>query len=108
MQLHKVGSFGILILVADVAIVFVGLSMKGSPNSDLITPFSEISIEKESLDRIDLRLPEIQRDLLKALKIRQSTPFVVVLMNGGPIALDWEKDNLHTMVEVSFVVKFLA
>jgi len=85
---------------ADIAIVFVGLSMKGTPHSDLIPPYSGVAIEKESLDRTDISLPHIQRDLLKALFKRQSTPIIVVLVNGGPVAIDWEKETLDTILEL--------
>ena len=85
---------------ADVAIVFLGLSMKRTPDG-MTQPYGGIAIEKEALDRESITLPYVQRDLLKGLKLHQTTPIILVLVNGGPVALDWEAKNLDTIVEVS-------
>lgn len=41
---------------------------------------TQIAIEKESLDRTDLNLPRVQRDLIRYLYRSQSAPIVVVLV----------------------------
>jgi len=46
-------------------------------------------------------LPESQQALLKALKAT-GKPLVVVLMNGRPLALGWEKANADAMLETWF------
>lgn len=52
----------------------------------------------ESSSRVSLDLPGSQRALLKALKAT-GKPLVVVLMNGRPLAIGWEKDNADALLE---------
>jgi hypothetical protein len=58
-------------LSADVAIVFVGLSMNDNPPA----------LEKETLDRSFIDLPQIQKDLIRGLMRRTSIPVIVVLVS---------------------------
>jgi beta-glucosidase len=68
---------------ADVAVVVLGESFM---------------MTGEAASRSDLNLPENQRALLKALKAT-GKPIVLVLMNGRPLTLQWEDDNLSAIVE---------
>ncbi len=52
----------------------------------------------ESSSRISLDLPGSQRALLQALKAT-GKPLVVVLMNGRPLSIGWEKDNADAILE---------
>lgn len=52
----------------------------------------------ESSSRVSLDLPGSQRALLKALKATRK-PLIVVLMNGRPLAIGWEKDNADALLE---------
>jgi beta-glucosidase len=57
-----------------------------------------ISMENEGRDRKDIRLPEMQRQLID--KIRQTgKPTVLVLNNGSAIALGEETENIAAIVE---------
>ncbi|PQV50213.1 beta-glucosidase [Jejuia pallidilutea] len=49
-------------------------------------------------DKTDIELPEIQKELLKALH-ETGTPVVLVLLNGSALAINWENDNLPAIVE---------
>lgn len=49
-------------------------------------------------DKTDLELPEVQKELLKALH-ETGTPVVLVLLNGSALAVNWENDNLPAIVE---------
>ena len=49
-------------------------------------------------DKTDIKLPEIQTELLKALH-KTGTPVVLVLLNGSALAVNWENDNLPAIVE---------
>jgi len=55
-------------------------------------------IEKEGHDRTDLGLPGVQlqlvQEVVKAAKDKK--PVIVVLINGGPIAIDWLKPEDQT------------
>ncbi len=52
----------------------------------------------ESSSRTRLDLPDSQQALLRALKAT-GKPLVLVLMNGRPLALGWEKDNADAILE---------
>lgn len=52
----------------------------------------------ESSSRVSIELPGSQRALLKALKAT-GKPLIVVLMNGRPLAIGWEKDNADALLE---------
>ncbi len=60
---------------------------------------SELSGECSS--RTDLQMPEIQRDLLKALK-KTGKPIIMVLFTGRPLAIGWEKENMPAILNVWF------
>jgi beta-glucosidase len=55
----------------------------------------------EASSRSELGLPGNQLELLKALKTT-GKPLVLVLMNGRPLALPWEKDNADAILETWF------
>jgi len=73
---------------SDLIIAFVGLSMQKTEGSQDATGIVRPAIEKESLDRTDLGLPQTQNDLVMALAKQTDTPIVVVLVNGGPVAVE--------------------
>ncbi|MDR1719852.1 MAG: beta-glucosidase BglX [Dysgonamonadaceae bacterium] len=52
----------------------------------------------EAASRSDISLPENQKTLLKALK-NTGKPIVLLLMNGRPLCLQWENDNLDAILE---------
>ncbi|MDH1680902.1 beta-glucosidase BglX [Pseudomonas chengduensis] len=52
----------------------------------------------ESSSRTRLDLPDSQQALLRALKAT-GKPLVLVLMNGRPLALGWEKENADAILE---------
>ncbi|RIJ34468.1 beta-glucosidase BglX [Pontibacter oryzae] len=55
----------------------------------------------EAASRADITLPGQQRELLKALK-KTGKPMVLVLMNGRPLALNWEDENADAILEAWF------
>lgn len=52
----------------------------------------------EGNDRIDLKLPGVQEELLKALR-ETGKPIVLVLINGRPLSIKWEKENIDAIIE---------
>lgn len=52
----------------------------------------------EGNDRTDINLPGVQEDLLKALK-EIGKPIVLVLLNGRPLSIKWEKENIDAIIE---------
>nr|AGS53666.1 periplasmic beta-glucosidase [uncultured bacterium contig00097] len=55
----------------------------------------------EAASRTNIQLLDNQAELLKALK-KTGKPVVLVLMNGRPLALQWEHDNLDAILETWF------
>ena len=55
----------------------------------------------ESSSRSNIKIPEIQIELLKAL-VKTGKPVVLVLFTGRPLALKWENENLPAILNVWF------
>ncbi|MCK5104039.1 MAG: glycoside hydrolase family 3 C-terminal domain-containing protein, partial [Cyclobacteriaceae bacterium] len=71
---------------ADVAIVVVG---------------TDETVEKEGVDRSDLKLPGDQRDLIEAV-LKANPKTIVVMQNGGPLSINWVNDNVPAIIETFF------
>ncbi|MCC8118759.1 MAG: beta-glucosidase BglX [Bacteroidales bacterium] len=52
----------------------------------------------EASSRSDISLPETQRNLLKAL-VATGKPVALVLINGRPLTLEWEAENVSAILE---------
>jgi beta-glucosidase len=58
-------------------------------------------LEREGIDREYLNLPPVQQELVKA--VYQANPkTVMVLLNGGPVSVTWEKNNLPAILEMFY------
>lgn len=55
----------------------------------------------ESASRVNIDIPQIQRDLLKAL-LQTGKPVVLVLFTGRPLTLTWENENIPAILNVWF------
>jgi len=55
----------------------------------------------ESSSRSNIEIPQVQKDLLKAL-LKAGKPVVLVLFTGRPLAIKWENDNVPTILNVWF------
>ncbi|MFK3724623.1 beta-glucosidase BglX [Pseudomonas monteilii] len=55
----------------------------------------------ESSSRTSLNIPTVQRELIKALKAT-GKPLVLVLMNGRPLSLAWEREQADALLETWF------
>jgi beta-glucosidase len=55
----------------------------------------------EAASKTDLNIPDNQKDLLKAL-VKTGKPVVLVLMNGRPLTLAWEKEHVNAILETWF------
>ncbi|MFY7651999.1 MAG: beta-glucosidase BglX [Chitinophagaceae bacterium] len=53
----------------------------------------------ESSSRSSIQMPEVQRNLLKAL-LQTGKPVITVLFTGRPLAIKWEKENLPAILNV--------
>lgn len=55
----------------------------------------------EASSRTNLEIPEIQKDLIKAL-LKTGKPVVLVLFTGRPLVLKWEEENVPAILNVWF------
>lgn len=74
---------------ADVAVVFVGLCADQCPTR----------IENEGDDRVSLSLPGAQEQLLEAVWAANPHTVLVLINNGGPIAIEWAKEHISAILE---------
>lgn len=78
-------------------------AVKAAEASDVIVAVVGESqgMSGEAASRADITLPGKQQELLKALKAT-GKPLVLVLMNGRPLALQWEDENADAILETWF------
>lgn len=55
----------------------------------------------EASSRVNIDIPQVQRDLLKAL-LETGKPVVLVLFTGRPLTLTWEHENIPAILNVWF------
>lgn len=55
----------------------------------------------ESSSRSKIEIPQVQKDLLKAL-LQTGKPVVLVLFTGRPLAIKWESENVPAILNVWF------
>lgn len=55
-------------------------------------------IAREALDRTEIELPQIQRDLIDAVA-SVNPQIIIILVNGGPVALDGTENKAGAIVE---------
>lgn len=55
----------------------------------------------ESSSRSNIEIPEVQKDLLKAL-LKTGKPVVLVLFTGRPLTIKWENENVPAILNVWF------
>ncbi|MCC8172016.1 MAG: beta-glucosidase BglX [Parabacteroides sp.] len=56
----------------------------------------------EAASRTDIRLPGVQQELLKRLKALNK-PLGLILMNGRPLDLSWEDENVDAIMEAWYL-----
>ncbi|AHM61425.1 beta-glucosidase-like glycosyl hydrolase [Flammeovirgaceae bacterium 311] len=78
-------------------------AVKAAQASDVIVAVVGESqgMSGEAASRADIGLPGQQQELLRALK-ETGKPLVLVLMNGRPLALQWEDENADAILETWF------
>ena len=69
---------------ADIGVFFIGSSSKGSFNA--VNHLD--TVEKESMDRKSIDMPGLQLDLVKAVLKKTNISIIIVLIDGGPIAIE--------------------
>ncbi len=85
-------------------------ALDAARNSDLVIMFMGLSprLEGEALpvsskefyggDRLTLDLPEVQSKFIKKI-YTLGKPIILVLMNGSPLSVNWENENIPAIIE---------
>ena len=75
-------------------------ALENARNADVIVAvMGELeNMSGEAASRTDIGLPGIQKEFLATLK-SLGKPVVLVLMNGRPLTLTWEHDNIEAILE---------
>ncbi|HEY0897768.1 MAG TPA: beta-glucosidase BglX [Sphingobacteriaceae bacterium] len=78
-------------------------AMEVAKRSDVIVAALGESAEMsgESSSRTNIEIPEVQKELLKAL-LQTGKPVVLVLFTGRPLALKWESENVPAILNTWF------
>ena len=80
---------------ADVVVMFLGLHPQWFDN----VPDNNVN-EGEDRDRSNITLPKVQEKLLQAIvEVSGKQNVVLVLINGGQVAIPWAKKNVPSIVE---------
>ena len=85
-----------LAAAAEVAVVFCGLHPQWFDNVGNM----DVN-EGEDRDRANITLPDVQLRLIQAVAAT-GTPVVLVLINGGQLAIPWAKANVPAVVEAFY------
>ena len=92
------GAAAALAAAADVAVVFLGLHPQWFDD----VPDADVN-EGEDRDRANITLPRVQLRLLQAVVAASRTQAVVlVLVNGGQLAIPWAKAHVPAIVEAFY------
>ena len=84
---------------ADVVIAVMGLCSVGCPGGSADDAF----VEGEGHDRVSLSLPGQQEPFLAALlALSPSVPVVVLLVHGGPLAIEWAAANMPSILTMYY------
>lgn len=67
----------------------------------IITAGEDIDWSAEAASRSDINLPKGQTELIQAIHATKK-PYAVVLMNGRPLAINWEAENSPAILETWF------
>lgn len=104
MFVNKLNPHGAM-LVADskTSQELIDEAVETANNSDVVVAVlgEAFGMTGEAASRSNISLPENQVNLLKALK-KTGKPIVLVLMNGRPLALSWEDENMDAIIETWF------
>ncbi|MBF8779655.1 beta-glucosidase BglX [Pseudomonas fulva] len=83
--------------------VLIDEAVKAARQADVVVAVVGESrgMSHESSSRTSLEIPATQRELIKALKAT-GKPLVLVLMNGRPLSLAWEREQADAVLETWF------
>jgi beta-glucosidase len=87
---------------AETVVMFVGTNPIG--NVVACEPGDEkcrLTTEAEAVDRVDITLPGVQSVLTQSV-LRANPRTVLVMLNAGPLAIEWEAKHVPAIVEAYF------
>ncbi|WP_346857931.1 beta-glucosidase BglX [uncultured Draconibacterium sp.] len=80
--------------------VLIDEAIAVSADADVIVAVlgESTAMSGEASSRADISIPESQRNLLKVL-LKTGKPVVLVLLNGRPLTIEWESENVPAILE---------
>ncbi|WP_183566484.1 glycoside hydrolase family 3 N-terminal domain-containing protein [Mucilaginibacter sp. SP1R1] len=88
-------SDAVVVVLGTTSVVFSGIGWNGhAPESEPKDPFTC----GEGYDVTDINPEGVQRELLQAI-YKTGKPVILVLMNGRPWSITWEKENIPAILE---------
>jgi beta-glucosidase len=90
--------------INDDTLQYIDQAVKVAKNADVIIAAvgESAMMSGEAHSRAYTIIPGEQEQLLKAL-LKTGKPVIMVLMNGRPLCINWEKDNLSAILETWFL-----
>jgi len=77
------------------------LEIAGSSDAVIIVAGTNVAWEGEHCDRRNMELPQEQQELIR--KVFAANPnSCLTLVNGSPLAINWEKENIPAIIEAWF------
>ncbi|WP_158799176.1 glycoside hydrolase family 3 N-terminal domain-containing protein [Pedobacter sp. L105] len=89
------GSDAVVVVLGTTSVVFSGIGWNGQAGAD--EPKDPFTCG-EGYDVTDINPQGVQRELLQAL-YKTGKPIILVLVQGRPWSISWEKENLPAIVE---------
>ena len=102
--LNKLNRFGANILPETLSPAqMIDEAVAAAGKADVVVAFlgESCTMTGEASSRSDLSIPEGQKALLKAIKAT-GKPIILLLMNGRPLTLAWENENVNAILETWF------
>jgi beta-glucosidase len=78
------------------------LSIASKADIVLVAMGEDFNWSGEAASRTNIKLPSVQQDFLKELK-KLNKPTGLILMNGRPLDLSWENENVDAIIEAWYL-----
>lgn len=104
LQAHATGAVfaqGCNINSSDSSLLAAAVAAATAADAVVLVLGLDQSIEREQLDRVEMMLPQSQRDLFAALELVKA-PIIVVLVHGGALAIPEVKNSADAIIDAFY------
>ncbi|KAL2473743.1 putative beta-D-xylosidase 5 [Forsythia ovata] len=81
------------VMCKNSSLVFPAMQAAKNADATIIVAGIDLSVEAESLDRVDLLLPGYQTELINQVAAVSKGPVIVVIMSAGGVDISFARDN---------------